>query len=75
MKTCNARQTFRKKLRQARVERCGAWFWNQGFGPGPLQVNAETGDYEEEEDADVTERAAELDPDLAGLTCKSCQVL
>ena len=32
-----------------------------GFGPGPLQVNAESGDHEEQKDADVAKRARELD--------------
>jgi hypothetical protein len=32
-----------------------------GFRPGPLQVNAEAGDDEEEKDADVAERTGELD--------------
>ncbi len=31
------------------------------FGPGPLQVNAESGDDEEQKDADVTKRTRELD--------------
>jgi len=36
-------------------------FFARGFGPGPLQVNAETGDHEEEKDTDVTKRTRELD--------------
>ena len=33
----------------------------RGFGPGPLQVNAEAGDDEEQKDADVAKGACELD--------------
>jgi hypothetical protein len=33
----------------------------RGFGPGPLQVNTETGDDEEQKDADVAKRSSELD--------------
>jgi hypothetical protein len=36
-------------------------FLARGFAPGPLQVNAEAGDYEEEKNADVAKRARELD--------------
>src|ERR1043166_3328363 len=36
-------------------------FCARGFGSGPLQVNAEAGDHEEEKDADITKRAGELD--------------
>ncbi len=36
-------------------------FGTRGFGPGPLQVNTEAGDYEEEKNADVAKRACELD--------------
>jgi len=37
------------------------WLDVSGLGSSPLQVNTKAGDHEEQKDADVTERARELD--------------